>query len=172
MKLQKYLISAVCCTVFSLAGCSNEQQATTPTKVKQYKNAKTLTGKVSNTKGVVTEGLLEVKDSQGNSVAVAQLAGKKQYTIEIPAETTLPLVLTVSHETLTEPLTAVIISPVVSQYDISNLTTKIAQRAKALGGYSYANMVLAADSTVGVPDANKTSTGFRGDPTKQYGGWH
>jgi len=31
---------------------------------------------------------------------------------------------------------------------------------------------MAADSTVGVPDANKTSTGFRGDPTKQYGGWH
>jgi len=175
MKL-RYLIHSVCFTLLtlSIAGCSNEQASKTaiPTKVKQYKTLKTLTGRISNEKGAVVEGQLQVKDSQGNLVAVAQLNGKKQYSIDIPAGTFLPLVLTVNSDSLAEPLTAVIISPVVSQYDISTLTTKIAQRAKALGGYTYSNMVLAADSTVGVPDANKTSTGFRGDPTKQYGGWH
>lgn len=41
-----------------------------------------------------------------------------------------------------------------------------------MGGYTRANLVRAAEETVHVPDANKTSTGWRGDPTTQYGGWH
>ncbi|HCT99478.1 MAG TPA: hypothetical protein DF614_05290 [Methylococcaceae bacterium] len=60
----------------------------------------------------------------------------------------------------------------MTSYDINALTTRIAQRAKSLGGYTRQNMVLAAGDSVNVPDANKTTTGFRGDPTSQYGGWH
>ncbi len=60
----------------------------------------------------------------------------------------------------------------INRYDISPLTNAIAQQAKALGGYTLRNMTQAAEDGVHVPDANKTSTGFRGDPTKQYGGWH
>jgi hypothetical protein len=52
------------------------------------------------------------------------------------------------------------------------LTTSIAKKAQALGGYTHANMVQAAEDTAKVPDANKTTAGFRGDPTTQYGGWH
>jgi hypothetical protein len=71
-----------------------------------------------------------------------------------------------------DKLIAVAIYPTIKKYDINDYTTLIAKKAKAMGGYTHSNMVLAADSTVGVPEANKTSTGFRGDPTKQYGGWH
>ena len=123
-------------------------------------------------KGPVREGEIKVLDSTGRVVASASLDSSKDYSVEIPAGTTLPIVLTVKPEGSSEKLKAVVISTAVSRYDISPLTTKIANRAKELGGYTRANMVLAADSTVGVPDANKTSTGFRGDPTTQYGGWH
>ncbi len=140
--------------------------------VQSYKQMKVLKGAVTDAKGSVLDGKIKVEDSTGKVVAQAQLEHSKNYSVEIPQGTTLPIVLTVSPKGTNEKLKAVIISPAVSSYDISPLTTKIVNRAKALGGYTYANMVMAADSTVGVPDANKTSTGFRGDPTKQYGGWH
>jgi hypothetical protein len=52
------------------------------------------------------------------------------------------------------------------------LTTFIAKKAKTLGCYNHANMVRAAEDTASVPDSNKTTEEFRGDPTTQYGGWH
>ncbi len=39
-----------------------------------------------------------------------------------------------------------------------------------MGGFTRANMILAAENTVHTPDANKTTTGWRGDPTTQNGG--
>ncbi|MGR9072853.1 MAG: hypothetical protein ACU833_07300, partial [Gammaproteobacteria bacterium] len=69
-------------------------------------------------------------------------------------------------------LVSVIIDPNVKTYDINPGTTAIAKKAKSLGGYTPANMMYAAMSGIAAPDANKTTAGFRGDPTKQYGGWH
>jgi len=140
--------------------------------IQAYKQLKVLKGIVTDENGAVLDAKMKVADSLGKVVARTKLENSKHYSVEIPQGTTLPIVLTVSPEGSQEQLMAVVISPAVSSYDISPLTTKIANRAKALGGYTYTNMVMAADSTVGVPDANKTSTGFRGDPTKQYGGWH
>ena len=71
-----------------------------------------------------------------------------------------------------EKLITAVVHPTITQYDINPLTTLIAKKAKSMGGYSHANMVRAAEGTVTVPDANKTTEGFRGDPTTQYGGWH
>lgn len=149
---------------------SNKNGLTVP--VQTYKELKVLKGIVTDENGSVLNAEIKVADSSGKIVARTELENSKHYSVEIPQGTTLPVVLTVSPKGSQEKLVAVVISPAVSSYDISPLTTKIANRAKALGGYTYANMVMAADSTVGVPDANKTSTGFRGDPTKQYGGWH
>jgi len=140
--------------------------------IQAYKQLKVLKGIVTDENGAVLDAEMKVADRLGKVVARTKLENSKHYSVEIPQGTALPIVLTVSPEGSQEQLMAVVISPAVSSYDISPLTTKIANRAKALGGYTYANMVMAADSTVGVPDANKTSTGFRGDPTKQYGGWH
>ena len=71
-----------------------------------------------------------------------------------------------------EKLITAVVHPTITQYDINPLTTLIAKKAKSMGGYSHANMVRAAEGTVTVPDANKTTEGFRGDPTTQYGSWH
>ncbi len=92
------------------------------------------------------------------------------YQLEAPENTPLPVILNVTADTGT--LLAVIVDPSIKHYDINPLTTAIANKAQALGGYTRANMVVAAESMINAPDANKTSTGFRGDPTTQYGGWH
>jgi hypothetical protein len=67
---------------------------------------------------------------------------------------------------------SVVVDADVTNYDINSFTTNIAAKAKSLGGYTRKNMILAASDSVHTPDANKTSAGFRGDPTSQYGGWH
>ena len=172
-KMIKALLTLSIASIF-LVGCDDQKKKSPAIKVpvQTYKQIKVLKGSVLDEKGPVLEGELKVADSTGRVVASTRLDNSKKYSVEIPAGTTLPIVLTVKPKGSSEKLRAVVISSAVSSYDISPLTTKIANRAKELGGYTYANMVMAADSTVGVPDANKTSTGFRGDPTKQYGGWH
>lgn len=161
-------------TSLFLSACGDQQKKSPAIKVsvQKYKQDKVLKGTVLDEKGPVREGDINVVDETGRVVATTSLDSSKNYSVEIPAGTILPIVITVKPKGSSEKLKAVVISTAVSRYDISPLTTKIANRAKELGGYTRANMVLAADSTVGVPDANKTTTGFRGDPTTQYGGWH
>lgn len=172
-KMIKVLFSLIIASLF-LVGCDDKKKKAPLIKVpvQQYKQDKMMQGSVLDEKGSVLNGAIKVADSAGRVVVTSRLEDSNKYSIKIPAGTTLPIIITVSPKGKTEKLRAVIISPAISSYDISPLTTKIANRAKELGGYTYANMVMAADSTVGVPDANKTSTGFKGDPTKQYGGWH
>ena len=161
-------------TSLLLVACGDQQKKSPAIKipVQKYTQLKILKGTVLDEKGPVREGDIKVTDSKGSLIASTSLDGSKNYSVEIPAGTTLPIVITVKPEGSDEKLIAAVITTTVSRYDISPLTTKIANRAKELGGYTRAHMVMAADNTVGVPDANKTSTGFRGDPTKQYGGWH
>ncbi|HIG64356.1 MAG TPA: hypothetical protein EYQ43_02035 [Methyloprofundus sp.] len=170
--IKAILITSI--TSLVLVACGDQQKKTPTTKVpaQQYKQAKVLKGNVVDDKGPVRDATIKVADSRGRIIANTSLKDSNNYTLEIPAGTSLPIVITVKPKGSAEKLKAVVISTIVSRYDISPLTTKIANRAKELGGYTRAHMVMAADNTVGVPDANKTSTGFRGDPTKQYGGWH
>ena len=105
-------------------------------------------------------------------IANTQLGKGNHYSVTIPSGTVLPLILTFSTEENKDKLVAVALYPAIKVYDINDTSTAIASSAKTRGGYTHKNMVFAADNLVGVPDANKTSTGFRGDPTKQYGGWH
>jgi hypothetical protein len=160
-----------------LVACNNDQQHTVPIShaAKKYSQATTLEGVVSDSKGRVKAGQIKVIDSKQQSIASTEIQNNGQYRVEIPAETELPIVLSVHHEASlanAEQLLVAVIDPMISKYDISPLTTAIANKAKAMGGYTRSNLVLATEGMVHVPDANKTSTGFRGDPTTQYGGWH
>ncbi|SMG66690.1 conserved hypothetical protein, secreted [methanotrophic bacterial endosymbiont of Bathymodiolus sp.] len=171
-KIKAMLITSITSLVLVACGDQQKKSPTIKVPVQQYKQAKILQGDVVDDKGPVRNAVIKVADSTGRVIVSTSLEDSNDYKVEIPAGTTLPIVITVKPKGSAEKLKAVVISTVVSRYDISPLTTKIANRAKELGGYTRANMVMAADNTVGVPDANKTSTGFRGDPTKQYGGWH
>jgi hypothetical protein len=160
-----------------LMGCQQEQSARTPPVVslKSYEKATTLQGTLSGGKGFVATGTLKASDGNGQVIATTVLHNNKKYSLDIPAHTPLPLVLTFSpdsSQSKTEALVTVVVHPSITKYDINPLTTQIAKKAQALGGYTAVNLVQAAESTVSVPDADKTSAGFRGDPTTHYGGWH
>jgi len=160
-----------------LNGCNNEpnnkQGLISQQAVQQYSKDTTLTGRVSNKKGNIRVGEIKASDNNNNFIASTQVEKNSHYALTIPANTKLPITLTyTSPEKDQDPMVSVVIYAALKKYDINDLTTLIAKKAKSLGGYTHSNMTIAADATVGVPDSNKTSTGFRGDPTKQYGGWH
>jgi hypothetical protein len=163
----------VACSSFAITGCNQDQK--TPkinqTVVKKYKQATTLEGVISNNSGVVKTGKLEVTDEDGHLISHVAVENG-HYQVEIPANTVLPILLTFSSAANSEKLAAAVIYDSGTQYYINPTTTAIANAAKAMGGYTYPNMVQAAESTTHTPDANKTTTGWRGDPTTQYGGWH
>lgn len=156
-----------------IAGCEQDQKTITtqPAVVKKYTQATFLQGKVSNDQGLVKAG--SVKATTENGVLITQVAiDKGHYRVEIPANTVLPIILTFAAESGAEKWITVVIHNSMTQYDINPLTTAIASAAKTMGGYTHANMIRAAELTVQAPEANKTTTGWRGDPTTQYGGWH
>ena len=172
-----YIAFIVFITGCFVTGCeqTNQTRLLTRQAVKKYDKATTLVGSVSTNSGVVKTGSIKVTDSKDQLVVAADVQSNGRYQIEIPANTQLPIVLTYDSEPAkpdAEELIAAIVDSAITKYDLNPLTTAIARKAQELGGYTRSNMIQAAESTVSVPDANKTSTGFRGDPTTQYGGWH
>ncbi len=162
-----------------LAGCGNSEQASSENPllknpVKKYTKDTTLSGMVSSDTGPVKTGKVEVTDNKGAIIATVLLDDSGRYSVVIPMGTQLPIVLAAYPEAdpNNEKLMVAVVEPTLKKYDINTLTTKIAGKAQSLGGYTYANMRQAAMSSTSTPDANKTTEGFRGDPTKQYGGWH
>lgn len=157
----------------AVTGCGPEQQTpkVTQTAPKKYVQATMLEGTVSDNKGLVKTAKLEAANESGQIVAETTV-DNGHYNLEIPAGTVLPMLLTVTPEGETEKLTVAVIHNSITKYDINPLTTKIAKAAKTMGGYTHGNLTRAAEETVHVPESNKTTTGWRGDPTKQYGGWH
>ena len=168
-----YLFITAVLTGPLLISCDNSQKTVkiVQSTVKKYTQPTILEGVVSNNKGIVKTGRFKVTDDNGRSIAQTTLENG-HFTIEILANTELPLLLTASSESDNEQLIVAVIDDKISKYQINPATTAIAKAAKSMGGYTRPNMVRAAEETVHVPDANKTTSGWRGDPTTQYGGWH
>jgi len=141
-------------------------------KIKKFTEQTTLTGLVSNQDGPLTAATIEVRSVQGQRIARTDLQADGRYSVEVPAGTALPVVISAHPEKNKTELMVAIIDPGLKKNDINPLTTAIAKKAKALGGYTYANMAQAAMSSTSVPRNNQTTGGFSGDPTRQYGGWH
>lgn len=144
-----------------LSACNDMQQAKPATQsVTKYTATSVLfSGKVENKTG-------KVDALDGENVITSATIENGRYQLEIPAQTKLPIILR------SGKFIAVIVDDEERNYDINSFTTNIAAKAKALGGYTRQNMISAASNSVHTPDANKTSTGWRGDTTAQYGGWH
>lgn len=173
MKLLKPCL--LCLLIAGLSACGNEPSSKQTIKQTVLKNDKTvsLQGVVSNNKGPIKTGRIEVNSLAGELIAKTTLENSTHYQVQIPAGVSWPLLLNyLPPNTETEKMLSVAIQPSISKYDINPLTTAIAKQAKSLGGYTMSNLTRAAQDGVNIPDANKTSTGFRGDPTSQYGGWH
>jgi hypothetical protein len=164
MKIQhkNQLIGVFFTALFTITACNDMQQS----KAVIQKTAQFTTTAVLLT-GKITGDFTEVKavDESNNFIASTTVENGR-YKLEIPVQTKLPIVLQ------SGDLISVVVDVDITNYDINSFATNIAAKAKSLGGYTRKNMILAASDSVHTPDANKTSTGFRGDPTSQYGGWH
>jgi hypothetical protein len=156
-----------------ITGCDQDHKTAKVGQVivKKYKAATTLEGVVSNNKAVIKTGRVEVTDEKGHLITHVAV-DDSHFIVEIPANTVLPILLTFSSEASKDKFVTAVIDDMITKYYINPSTTAIAKAAKEMGGYTRANMVRAAENTVHTPDANKTTTGWRGDPTTQYGGWH
>ncbi len=176
--IHNYLILAMMAGLLSACGGdekSSAMKAFTQPTVQVFKQETILHGKVSNKKGIVKSGTVKAVDLKGNELATAKVNNEAAFKIKIPAGTKLPIELKFypdQNSQDAEEMMAVVAYSSMTGYDINDVTTRIAEKARKMGGYTHRNIVLASESMVKVPDANKTTTGFRGDPTKQYGGWH
>lgn len=169
-----FFLFSVLLTACNNSDTNNKSTITVQEKIQVYSRQTVLKGKVSSENARFTAGKIIVTDDNGKTIETTELGKGNHYSITIPENTELPLILSFypKNKNNKEALVAVALYPAIKIYDINDLTTSIAKTAKKRGGYTHKNMVFAADNVVGVPDANKTSTGFRGDPTTQYGGWH
>jgi hypothetical protein len=162
-------------TSFLLGGCGQDEPTAPLIKkpVKKFSKLTTLKGTVYDDKKTIKAGLIKVTNEKGNVITTTELQNDKHYTVEIPADTTLPIILTFYPKGANkDQLISVGVDPYVKTYDITPRTTAIAEYAKSLGGYTHSNILQAANSGVSAPGRNRTSSTFKGDPTKQFGGWH
>lgn len=161
-----------------LAGCDSgsESPNTRPGPSLTSSAPVTLKGQVRDDSGVFKSGSLQATDSSGRQVARIQWQDESgRYSIEIPAGASFPVLLTAKtrHEAgKSVTLVAAVIAPTLTTHDITPNSTQVARKAEALGGYSKENLMQATLDTVNKPQGDRTVEGFRGDPTKQFGGWH
>ena len=177
MRIVLWITSVVVISTF-LVACEDMESQKRPSKipiVKFFKQETILKGLVSNDKGRIKEGKVQALSLTKKIITSSDVQSNGRYELKIPENTTLPILLKVVFKDNSEQkiaLTAAVVYNSMTKFDITPLSTKIAKKAKALGGYTHPNMLVAAKSMVEMPDDNKSTQGFRGDPTKQYGGWH
>jgi hypothetical protein len=161
LSINKKVVLIGLLNAFLLSGCNDMQQSKPATQsvTKYTETSVLLSGKVENKTG-------NVEALDGENVVASTSIENGRYQLEIPAQTKLPVVLQ------SGDFISVVVDADVTNYDINSFTTNIAAKAKSLGGYTRKNIISAASGSVHTPDANKTSTGWRGDTTAQYGGWH
>jgi hypothetical protein len=131
-------------------------------------------GVVFNEEGPVTKGRLEATDSRSAIVGKTELNGDSHYTIKLPPGSAYPVVIT-AYPAQGEPLKAVVTNDLVEEQDVSDVTSLVVDAAINLGGLTDANLAKAAGAAISQRKSSGgtgSSTGFKGDPTKQYGGWH
>ncbi|MDD5462474.1 MAG: hypothetical protein PHG00_12700 [Methylococcales bacterium] len=108
----------------SMAGCEKEDQSTPPLPktLKKYDKATVLEGSVSDNHGPVKAGVIKVTDNNEQLGTSTTLQGSNLYTVEIPANTILPIVLTFYPDAQNddaEKLVTAIVHAAITQYDIN-----------------------------------------------------
>lgn len=134
-----------------------------------------ISGLVLSEEGPAPQAKIEAQDRNGGVVAKAEAGGDAHYSLKIPAGAAYPLVLSATVAGGNAALKAAVTSDLVSDQDISPVTTLVVDTALSLGGLTEANLAKAAGAAIAQRKStggSGGSAGFKGDPTKQYGGWH
>lgn len=156
----------------NLAGCGDSKSPQTSKST----SASQISGIVLREEEPLSQGQIEAKDRSGQKVAQGQWVSENHYTINLPAGTIYPVVITVVPESNAESLKAALVSPGNLTQDITSTTSKLVDNAMVLGGITEDNLAKAARGAISARRSSGggggTSATFKGDPTKQYGGWH
>jgi hypothetical protein len=108
-------------------------------------------------------------------IANTEVGGDGHYRIAIPVGAKYPVVLSASFEGEGSPLKAAVTSDLATDQNISSVTTIVVNTAMNLGGLTEVNLAKAAGAAISQRKStggSGGSAGFKGDPTKHYGGWH
>ncbi len=107
--------------------------------------------------------------------------GTNSYQLTLPVGTAFPAILNAYPDGTNETLKAAVSSSLAAEQDISPVSTIVVDTALSLGGINEANLAKAAGAAIALRKKSggggggggaATSESFKGDPTKQYGGWH
>ena len=130
---------------------------------------------VLSDEGPVDRARIAVEDRAGKEVAAAELSGEPRVLVAIPAGADYPLIIKAYPADSSGPLKAAVTSALVTEQDVSPVTTLVVDAALSFGGLTAENLAKAAGAAIAqrrTSGGSGTSSGFKGDPTKQYGGWH
>jgi len=161
-----------------LAGCEDNGAGSKPSTASAVATKLTVT--VLGDEGPITAAKIEAKDASGKVVASAEVRDTPKASLTIPGGTAYPLIVIAYPEaTPNEPLKAAVTDSQAAEQDISPVTTIVVDTALNLGGLTEANLAKAAGAAIaqrkrsgGGSGGGATTQSFKGDPTKQYGGWH
>ncbi len=123
-----------------------------------------ISGSVADHKGPVAAGKIEVKDKSGSVVTTTQFSDAK-YSVTVPASAGYPIVITAypaPDSASTDPVKAVVTSPIADRMDVSSVTTYIVDNAIALGGLTAENIAKASGGAIGMRQAQGVSAGAGG----------
>lgn len=153
----------------TLIGCGESSHTTGAASVAR------ITGVVLDDETPASRARIEAIDRAGKVIARAEVSGEPRYRIDLPADAAYPVVLQATIEGEPDALKAAVTGPLVTEQDISSVTTIVVNTAVALGGLTETNLAKAAGAAISQRKSSGGSggsSGFKGDPTKQYGGWH
>jgi hypothetical protein len=160
---------AIVAMLLLLGGCSessNDKRAS----IGAYSR---IEGIVTDRDGPITSGKIIIKDKNGAAITSVTLNGDSKYSADIPANAAYPVFLEIEgHDELLE---AVVLDPTAVKQDITPMSSLVVRSARDLGGITKENMARAAINAISqskTASGKNTTAGFKGDPTKQYGGWH
>ena len=165
--MKKVIQSSLVVITLLLIACDGNQSSESGSKVK------TINGSVSFRHEPITEGTVIVKDSSGQTISSIELNGKSHYSVNITGNADYPIILSLSYND--KELRAVVISDHTNRQDLSSMSTLVVESAENLGGFTHENMLIAAKNAINSSQTRSgkgTQAGFKGDPTKQFGGWH
>lgn len=160
------------------AGCDSGKQPSFPSSSAPAR----LNGHVFNDDGPVTDAQIEVRDARDQVVTRTEIKGSAQYSLTLPTGISYPLIIKAQPANPGEPpIKAAVTSNLATDQDLSPVTTIVVDTALSLGGLTEANLTKAAGAAIlqrkksgggSGGGGGTTSQSFKGDPTKQYGGWH
>jgi hypothetical protein len=123
-----------------------------------------ISGMVSDNKGPIESGRIEVKDKNGMTLTTTDFSGGR-YSVTVPAGATYPISLTAhpaSGGGSMEPVKAAVTSAIADRQDISSVTTYIVDNAMTLGGLTNENIAKASGGAIGMRQSQGVSAAAGG----------